>query len=275
AREDPEARDRRGRQGLHAGYLPRGSEGHREGQTQGAGAQLEGLAQWPGRGADGGARWRDGGGDGDGCGRVDRLRTRYTPGTGKVPGRSASADTAAQGRARLDGLHADRRLELLHARHAPDLHPQQLIELRDLPDEHVHQVIRLSGGREALQHGRVARGRGFEFRVSRGIDADVYERMHPQAQALRIELRAVTADQSLPLELPHALPAGRLRQTHPLAELREGDTGVVFQEPDDVTVDLVHRRQAFCGKGFDQANVLPLRTKIVHYQRGCSATTID
>src|SRR6185437_2754269 len=193
-------------------------------------------------------------------------KSRASCGPCHAAGGSALPQTSRQRRARLDGLHADRGLELLHARHAPDLHPQQLIELRDLPYEHVHQVIRLAGGREALQYGRMARGGGFELRVPGGIDADVHERVHPQAQTLGVELGAVPADQALPLELSHALPAGSLRQTDLEAELGEGGAGVVLQQADDVTVDLVHRWVAFCGAGRTKASVLPWAAQRVHYE---------
>ena len=131
--------------------------------------------------------------------------------------------------------------ELLHARHTPDLHPQQLIELSDLRDQHVHQVVGLTGRREALQDGRVAGGGCFELRVPGGIDGHVNECVHPQAETLRVELRTVAADQSAALERSHALPARGLRQPDLLPEISEGHSRVVLEQAGDLVIDLVHR----------------------------------
>src|SRR6185437_96303 len=140
---------------------------------------------------------------------------------------------------------------------------------RDFPDQHVHQVVGLACRRVALQYGRMAGSRSFELGVARSIDGDVDEGMDPQAQTLGVELRSVTANQSLPFELPHALPARTLGEPYLLAELRKGDTGVVFEQPHDLVVDFVHRGSAsmFCRVEPCQAAVLPVAAPIVHWTR--------
>jgi hypothetical protein len=68
-------------------------------------------------------------------------------------------------RAALDGLHADRSREPLDSGQLRDLVAQQRVERTDAGDQHVQQVVRLAGGGEALDHGRVTQHRRLELGV--------------------------------------------------------------------------------------------------------------
>ena len=115
-----------------------------------------------------------------------------------------------------------------------------MVELRDAGDQDVHEIVRLPGGSEALQHGRMAQRRALELSVLGRADGDVHERVHLQAQLRGVDLGAIALDHSAALQITDAMPAGCLGQPDLLPEVGEGLAGILLEQGHDLAVDLVH-----------------------------------
>src|SRR6185437_6803818 len=77
-------------------------------------------------------------------------------------------------------------------------------------------------------------------RMTRRIDGHLHERMELQAEACRIDFRAIGGDDLVALERIHARPAGRLREADLLREGVERQAAVALHQAENGLVDPVY-----------------------------------
>ena len=69
------------------------------------------------------------------------------------------------------------------------------------------------------------------------LQGDLHKDHQPAAQLARVEMGMITADEAITLEALDPFLAGGGGQAHLPRQLRETDTGILLQMPQDIAVD--------------------------------------
>jgi hypothetical protein len=131
---------------------------------------------------------------------------------------------------------------------------ERLLEVRRVPRPHVEHRARLAGdgvGRLDLRVplDRLAHlgGGHATLRVQR------HERVRPPAEAARVDLGGVAADDAVGLEPVDAPLDRRSRQRDPHSDALEGPAGVLPEQRNDLTVDIVHTAMSIACHAMNRA----------------------
>src|SRR6185436_10750637 len=168
---------------------------------------------------------------------IDRLRERQ-------PAAPSLRREFLEGNDRraLDGLEHDRRGHVAYARNLQQAAHGEIRNGLDVAHDHVQQEVHLPGERVAGQYLRPFDQRpaeAFDNFIGVLLELDLHDGLDVGADALRVDDRRISLDESRILELPDAPRARGCRETDPLGEVGDTDAPVGLQHLQDSSIRLV------------------------------------